>query len=158
MQSQRPISLQPVLSRHTAKFDNERGNCRSAFERHRGRANGEEAVKEILAFICDFCPRKKRFAVRATAVKHESRCFYNPATRACATCGNFNYVPDYHEIDTGYSEGGPECAKGMLGTSTEESPLRSKCEGWEPKTSSIVPIKSIRFANVAGDAQGEGRK
>jgi hypothetical protein len=59
-------------------------------------------MKEVTAFVCDFCPRKKRFAVRGAAKRHESRCFYNPATRACATCANFNYVPDYHEHETGY--------------------------------------------------------
>src|SRR5690242_20492654 len=40
---------------------------------------------EVKAFVCDFCPRKKRYSSNGIASRHEARCFYNPATKACAT-------------------------------------------------------------------------
>ncbi len=104
-----------------------------------------DGMKEVTAFVCDFCPRKKRFAFRSTARRHELKCFYNPAMQACATCANFNFVPYYNEYDTGYSHGGPECSKGLLNKLDEftTSELRSECEGWQPKTSPTVSIKQV---------------
>jgi hypothetical protein len=103
-------------------------------------------MKEVTAFVCDFCPRKKRYASRTTAIAHELSCFYNPARQACATCVHFNFVPYYHEHDTGYSEGGPECGKNMLATLDEftTSELRADCDGWERKETDTVPIKQVR--------------
>lgn len=90
-------------------------------------------MQEVTAFICDFCPRKRRFAQRGTAKRHEARCFYNPARKACASCKHFAYEKSYYDHETGYSEeGGPSCAKDMLHSGPEiSSQLRSECEGWE---------------------------
>ena len=91
-------------------------------------------MKEVTAYVCDFCPRKKRFAHRGTAVRHEAQCFYNPVRKACATCANFEFVPYYNEYDTGYSEGGPYCSKDLLISDPEKpNQMRADCEGWEPK-------------------------
>ena len=46
-------------------------------------------MKEIKAYVCDFCPptQKPRARINKTlAVKHEAWCFWNPATRSCVTC------------------------------------------------------------------------
>jgi hypothetical protein len=90
-------------------------------------------MKTVTAYICDFCPRKKRFAASVTAKKHEAQCFYNPVRRACATCVHYSYEKPIYESETGYSEGGNFCAKDMLNVLTEEvtTELRSECDGWE---------------------------
>lgn len=103
-------------------------------------------MTEVKAYVCDFCPRKKRFAQKGTTARHEARCFYNPTQKACATCANFNYERDYYEPETGYGEGGPECSKGLLNNDPEASTqLRNHCEGWEPKLSPIIPLKQVRI-------------
>ena len=39
---------------------------------------------EVKAYHCSYC---KGFKLRkAATLKHEEKCFYNPATRSCATC------------------------------------------------------------------------
>jgi len=89
---------------------------------------------EVKAFVCDFCPRKKRFAARGTAERHERRCFYNPVRRACASCAHFKLEPYYYESDTGYSDGGPSCAVDALNRDPKAlTVLRSECQLWEPK-------------------------
>ena len=92
-------------------------------------------MKEVTAFICDYCPRKRRFAARGTAVRHESRCFYNPIRKACASCAHFEMLRGSRDHETGYFEdGGPYCAKGALNDGPEiRTQLRSECELWEPK-------------------------
>jgi len=42
--------------------------------------------KQIIRFKCDFC--KKSYAKEKEAQKHEEKCFYNEATKSCATCIN----------------------------------------------------------------------
>lgn len=51
-------------------------------------------MKEINAYQCDYC--KKYSKSKSVIKKHESKCFYNPITRACATCGN--YYQDHFKI------------------------------------------------------------
>lgn len=91
-------------------------------------------VAEVVAFVCGFCPRKKRFAARGTATRHEFRCFYNPVRRACATCQHFEY--EKYEADTG--AGGPTCAEGLLRNEPGEPPLRSECKGWQLRSESAL--------------------
>jgi hypothetical protein len=88
---------------------------------------------EVKAFTCDFCPKKKRFASRGGANRHESFCFYNPIRHACATCKHFEFVPYYSEAETGYSEGGPYCEIDKFNTTEGEQPLRVECEFWESR-------------------------
>lgn len=95
-------------------------------------------MKEVTAFVCDFCPRKKRFAKRGTALRHELRCFHNPTQRACVTCKHFEMVKPYYEFETGYGEdGGPLCELGILpiDMGPEQPPqiMTSECEKWEEK-------------------------
>jgi hypothetical protein len=103
-------------------------------------------MKEVKAFVCDFCPRKKRFAQRGTALRHESRCFYNPVRKSCATCKNFykerGDKPDY---STGYpgDPGGLYCELGILPIymGPEEPPktMTSECEKWELRVEETQP-------------------
>lgn len=85
------------------------------------------AVQRVVAFVCGFCPRKKRFAAKATAEKHDRKCFHNPTRRACATCDHFSF--EKYEHDTG--AGGPSCAEGLLNRIPGEPELRADCEGWK---------------------------
>lgn len=39
---------------------------------------------QITRFQCDFCD--KHYSAKASAKKHEKKCFYNPEMKACATC------------------------------------------------------------------------
>lgn len=90
--------------------------------------------KEVTAFVCIYCPRKHRFAVRGAALRHEATCFYNPIRRACATCKHFTYLPAYYEPETGYGEGGPTCDLGLFANDPEAStPLGSECDKWEAR-------------------------
>lgn len=94
-------------------------------------------MREVTAFVCEFCPRKKRFAVRGTAIRHELQCFHNPARKACASCAHFTYIKGTYENDTGYCEDGPVCEKEMLNPILPGEPAssqyRSECEGWSAK-------------------------
>jgi len=42
---------------------------------------------EIKAWKCAFC--KKYYMSKGAANHHEKKCFHNPATKSCITCGNF---------------------------------------------------------------------
>lgn len=95
-------------------------------------------MKEVTAFVCDYCPKKHRYAARGTVLRHEQICYWNPARRACVTCEHFSNEPHYFEYDTGYSEGGPWCELGLLpikGDNPEKFPkwYTADCEKWEPK-------------------------
>ena len=83
-------------------------------------------TKQVVAFVCEFCPRKKRFAVKGAATRHENSCFYNPARRACATCENLTLVP----LEA------PSCAKGILpivgGPEEPDQVMTADCAEWEP--------------------------
>lgn len=89
---------------------------------------------EVRAFVCVFCPRKKRFASLSTANRHERRCFHNPTQKACATCQHFSY--ERYDQETG--EGGPYCAEGHFNTAPGEHPFRSACEFWAAKEGTEV--------------------
>lgn len=86
-------------------------------------------MKKVVAFICDFCPVKKRYATSTTGKNHEKTCFYNPERRACATCGNFTVEP--FEPDTG--AGGRYCAEDFFRKEEGEGELRFNCEKWKPR-------------------------
>ena len=44
--------------------------------------------KQIKAFACEFKCRKV-LTKKQSMIEHEARCFHNPETKSCATCGNF---------------------------------------------------------------------
>ena len=92
-------------------------------------------MQQVVAFVCDFCPRKKRFAAKATAERHEGRCFHNPIRRACATCSHFSNEKPYTDRESGYTEsGGPFCEVDALNYDPESSTvLRADCEQWKAK-------------------------
>lgn len=87
----------------------------------------------VTAFVCNFCPRKKRFAKRETAENHEYQCFHNPRRRACITCKHLTIEP--YEMDTG--AGGASCEFELIPIlATPESPERMftfDCEKWQAK-------------------------
>ena len=83
-------------------------------------------MKAVTAFICDFCLRKRRFAHRGTAVRHEMRCFYNPIRKACATCAHYSYERPVYEHDTGYYDGGSYCEKDGANNDPEASTQTSQ--------------------------------
>ena len=84
---------------------------------------------EITAYLCDFCPmgKRKRFATRSGATRHERQCFYNPLRRACASCSHFFFEKYDHET----GEGGPFCDLDALNRDPEAlTVLRSECQLW----------------------------
>jgi hypothetical protein len=44
------------------------------------------------AYRCSYC--KKYGLSKNWIQKHEARCFYNPVSRSCSTCANFNVSDD----------------------------------------------------------------
>ena len=50
---------------------------------------------EIKAYQCAYC--KKYSKSKSVMKKHESKCFYNPITRACATCANC--IQEHYKVD-----------------------------------------------------------
>jgi len=48
--------------------------------------------KKIIRYKCDYC--KKTYANKSAAKRHEWRCFFNPATKSCATCKNADMISD----------------------------------------------------------------
>lgn len=44
-------------------------------------------MKPVAAYQCDYCGQINRDRKQSRA--HERRCYYNPASRSCVTCGNF---------------------------------------------------------------------
>lgn len=43
-------------------------------------------MKKIIAYECDFCG--KYLKTKKSIADHEKRCFKNPASKSCITCGN----------------------------------------------------------------------
>ena len=58
--------------------------------------------REVKAYGCDFkCGRKVVLSKKSMA-DHESRCFYNPAKKACVTCKHFERQSDNNGVDGAY--------------------------------------------------------
>ncbi|MCS3178458.1 hypothetical protein NXU87_20420 [Candidatus Bacteroides intestinigallinarum] len=62
-------------------------------------------MKEIEAFQCDYC--KKYSKSKSVIRRHESECYHNPVTKACATCGN--YGKEHYKVDNSVL---PNCFEG----------------------------------------------
>ncbi len=43
-------------------------------------------MKTVTAYACSFHPTSKLFTAERSAVRHESECIHNPATKSCPTC------------------------------------------------------------------------
>lgn len=93
---------------------------------------------QVVAFVCDFCPRKKRFASKVGVTRHEKNCFYNPARRACATCEHF--IPAERESSVenpyGYVTAPRACAEDAFRKDPEDE-LRFACDSWKLKEPQI---------------------
>ena len=50
-------------------------------------------MREVKAYRCDHCKftRQTKHSVK----RHEPTCFYNEATRSCATCGHFMSISEF---------------------------------------------------------------
>ncbi len=90
---------------------------------------------EVRAFVCDFCPRKARWSTRSIANRHEAKCFYNPARRACVTCAYFSMEDT--SIDSDHDSKSPCCGLDLLPVpATADRPERAlnfDCEHWEAR-------------------------
>lgn len=89
------------------------------------------------AFVCDFCVRKKRFASKVGAARHEKQCFHNPSRRACVTCRHLTIERYNHEDGSG----GASCEFGLIpipaGPETPARALTFDCEKWEQKAAEV---------------------
>jgi hypothetical protein len=83
-------------------------------------------MKEVIINQCDFC--KKVSFYKSNIRQHEKICFYNPATRSCATCLWFSPLI--------IQEGFPiECYLGKIDEVPEGSKIKlfTQCEKWMDK-------------------------
>lgn len=93
---------------------------------------------KVIAFVCDFCPiKRKRYASKGPATRHEGSCFHNPIRRACATCGNF-IKPTFNDHGTmGIERFQPDCEEGLLPVPAtdehDEQAFRADCILWIPR-------------------------
>lgn len=94
-------------------------------------------AKEIKAWLCDFCT-KKYYRVKGSSVRHERHCFFNPVTKACASCKNFvrgqghgEEFEEKHCLVNIYI--GALRVTGDSFSFTEVGGLQSDCSKWEPK-------------------------
>ncbi len=51
-------------------------------------------MKKVEAFGCGHCT--KIYAIKKVAIAHEKRCYFNPETKSCVTCGNLVGSYDHH--------------------------------------------------------------
>nr|DAK10581.1 MAG TPA: Transcriptional repressor CTCF/DNA Complex factor zinc finger protein-DNA [Caudoviricetes sp.] len=97
-------------------------------------------MHEIKAYQCAYC--RKYSKSKSVMKKHESKCFHNPITKACATCGNrFQehykveklFVPFVGDV---YAYR-PVCKAGKIITELRDGELsvnqRDNCEYWIKK-------------------------
>lgn len=98
---------------------------------------------EIEAYQCDYCTKYSKS--KSVMKKHESKCFHNPVSRACVTCGN--YFQEHYKVDIkpddSFSYVGdiyscrPICKAGKSISSLKDSKLTvslcNNCEYWIEK-------------------------
>jgi len=80
-------------------------------------------MEKVNVWKCSFC--KKTSFHKGAINKHERKCFYNPATRSCATCLWFS------PLILG-SEYAVQCYQGQIFKTLEDSSiiLKTQCENW----------------------------
>lgn len=78
-------------------------------------------MKEVIINKCDFC--KKVSFYKSSIKKHEKNCFFNPATRSCATCLWFSPLHAEYPV---------ECYVGEIKEAPEGSRIKlsTLCEKW----------------------------
>lgn len=86
-------------------------------------------MKEITAYECEYgCG--KFLKTKSGMRRHEKKCFWNPANKACASCGNNEHYSD----DDGYrSWEGRWCVALEFDIFTDKYNGRSKCPRWTSK-------------------------
>jgi hypothetical protein len=80
-------------------------------------------MEQVNVWKCSFC--KKTSFHKGSINKHEKGCFYNPATRSCATCLWFSPLI--------LGSGNPiHCYLGQINEELEDSrmELKTQCERW----------------------------
>lgn len=83
-------------------------------------------MREITAYICEHC-EKKIYRHKSSAHGHESRCYWNPANRACASCDN--QILGQITISDGHVRDTAQCV--VTGANLLiKSELRRYCESW----------------------------
>lgn len=75
--------------------------------------------KQIIRYQCEHC-RKKAYVSKYDAVKHEKKCFFNPAVRSCVTCDKRGFHPEYGDC---------WCAAYQKEVIKKGSPIRD-CPSW----------------------------
>lgn len=53
-------------------------------------------MKQVIINKCDFCRHVSFY--KSNLNRHEKKCFYNPATKSCATCLWFSPLYSFHEF------------------------------------------------------------
>lgn len=89
---------------------------------------------ERTIFQCEYC--KIKMLINKTQMKnHEKICYYNPITKSCITCGNFESEPpsrEYHDEVPGgayeYFDGSRECEVKL----NIQDKLKTNCCLWKP--------------------------
>lgn len=89
---------------------------------------------ERTIYECEHC-HKKRLINKTQMKKHEEKCYYNPKTKSCITCNNFeSEAPyrEYHDEVPGgayeYFDGYRECEVGL----NIQDKLKTNCCSWKP--------------------------
>lgn len=96
-------------------------------------------MKEVKAYICEFCPRRKARISAALVSRHESRCSYNPENHGCLTCCHFsNGEGIYNTLEFGedheHTYRTNDCELGLISHSkADPGTIVQKCERWEAK-------------------------
>lgn len=96
-------------------------------------------MQKIEAYQCDYC---KKYGKSPSNIKrHEKECYYNPATRSCATCANL--MQEHYKVDKrnlsidvpgDVYDCMPKCMLGKNISSIQDGKkvlnLQHKCECW----------------------------
>ena len=89
---------------------------------------------KVTAWSCSFGCHRKILRSKKDMREHETRCFHNPANRACQTCGNWHatyetiYDP-YHGGNPGDSDYEAQVNYCSVGIDVKES-LHNQCGTW----------------------------
>ena len=87
--------------------------------------------KPVRAFACEWGCGRNVLMSRKRMAYHESRCFYNPARRACKSCGWWGDEEIDYQVasDTWQSSFVKACQSPEI----ESNELAADCPGWKPK-------------------------
>ena len=45
-------------------------------------------MREVTVYECEHC-NKRKYAYKASAKRHENKCYWNPKTKSCMTCKHY---------------------------------------------------------------------